>query len=391
MTDSVFGSPRGEKEEKELARILGQAFGQPPEKIMERFPQVGLGNMRVLRDGGTVGGGLWTVPMGQWFGGRSVPMTGIAAVGVAPEARGRGVARRLMNETIKDLHEQGVALSTLYPATQTLYRKSGYEQGGGRFLYTIAPKDIDLRGRSLPMREAREEDRDTVARTYAGQAADLDGHLDRGPYIWQRIYKFRDENTHGFLVEDGDDIAGYIYYFQKNRDDGGYDLAITDLVARTPAAARTLLGFLSDHRSMSPEASWFGGPTSSLFVMLPEQRYEMKLQMYWMTRVVSVRRALEARGYPPGLSTEVHLEIQDELIPENQGRLILEVSGGEGRVREGGDGHLSMDIRGLTPLYTGFLTPMNLCRADMLHGDPYALRRATGIFSGSTPSMSDMF
>jgi predicted acetyltransferase len=219
----------------------------------------------------------------------------------------------------------------------------------------------------------------------------MDGHLDRGSYIWDRIYQSPDEKAHAFLVEDGSEITGYIYYYQKNRDDGGYDLSISDLVATDSASARTLLGFLSDHRSMSPEARWFGSPTSSLFAMLPEQRFEMKLQMIWMTRVVSVARALEARGYPPDLSTEIHLEIHDELIPENHGRFVLEVSGGEGRVREGGKGHLATDIRGLTPLYTGFLTPLNLRAADMLQGDSEVLRRAGGVFSGPTPSMSDMF
>jgi predicted acetyltransferase len=296
-----------------------------------------------------------------------------------------------MDATIRDLHEQGIALSTLYPATQTLYRKSGYEQGGSRFLYTIAPKDIEMRGRSLPMRETTEEDRETLARTYSTQASRLDGYLDRGSYIWDRVYQSREEKALSFLVEDGGEVTGYIYYFQKNRDDGGYDLSITDLVAADPATARTLLGFLSDHRSMAPEARWFGGPTSSLFAMLPEQRFEMKLQIIWMTRIVSVPRALEARGYPPGLSTEVHLEIHDDLIPENHGRFVLEISGGEGQVREGGKGHLTMDIRGLTPLFTGFLTPLNLCAADMIRGDSKALQRAHGVFSGSTPSMSDMF
>jgi predicted acetyltransferase len=391
MNDPVFGTPRTETEQKELARILGQSFARPPEKILERFEMVGLDNMRILRDEGKVAGGLWMVPMGQWFGGRSVPMTGIAAVGVGPESRGRGVARRLMDATIRDIHEQGAALSTLYPATQTLYRKSGYEQGGSRFLYTIDPKDIEVRGRSLPMREVVEGDRKALAETYAIHASRMDGHLDRGSYIWDRIYEPPEEKPSAFLVENGSEITGYIYYLPKNRDHGGYDLMITDLVATDPASARTLLGFLSDHRSMASEARWYGSPTSSLFAMLPEQRFEMKLQMIWLTRVVSVTRALEARGYPPGLSTEIHLEIHDELIPENHGRFVLEVSGGEGRVRKGGAGHLNMDIRGLTPLYTGFLTPLNLCAADMLQGDPEVLQRAGGVFSGPTPSMADMF
>lgn len=43
---------------------------------------------------------LVRVPVGQRFGGRSVPMLGIAGVAVPPERRGGGLARRLMADAI---------------------------------------------------------------------------------------------------------------------------------------------------------------------------------------------------------------------------------------------------------------------------------------------------
>jgi len=80
------------------------------------------------------------IPMGQWWGSQRVPMTGIAGVGVTPEYRGTGVAIALVQDTVKELHRQGVPLSVLYPATQHLYRKAGYEQAGTACWWEISTR-----------------------------------------------------------------------------------------------------------------------------------------------------------------------------------------------------------------------------------------------------------
>src|SRR6476659_8454725 len=52
----------------------------------------------------------------QLWGGRPLPMAGIAGVVVAPEWRGRGVARLLMTATMQRAIELGDVLSVLFPA-----------------------------------------------------------------------------------------------------------------------------------------------------------------------------------------------------------------------------------------------------------------------------------
>ena len=387
-----YGLPEGENELDALDEILGQSFGHP-EEIGDRFPKVGMDNLRVLRDGKRVAGGLWLIPMGHWFGGKSVPMTGVAAVGVDPGQRGRGVGLALMNRTIEELHETGVPISALYPATQTLYRHAGYEQAGGNFLCSMAPGDIRIRDHSHSLRRATEKDKPGVRNAYNRYAVRMDGHLDRGTYIWDRVFEHRGKPTTGYVVEKDGQIEGFVYYLHKNRNLGGYDLQITDLVATTADAGRSLLSFLADARSMSPRIQWSGGPASPIHTLLPELSYsmEMKLRLFWMIRIVDVTKALEARGYSEHIRAKLEFEIQDELLPGNHGRFVLEVEGGQGRVSRGGNGNLRMPIRGLSSLYSGFLTPPNLAAAGLMIGDSDALDAAGGVFTGATPSMSDMF
>ncbi len=68
--------------------------------------------------------------MRQWWSGRAVPMAGVASVRVAPEDRGRGIARRLMAAVLADVAARGYPLSVLYPATMPLYRSFGWELAG---------------------------------------------------------------------------------------------------------------------------------------------------------------------------------------------------------------------------------------------------------------------
>jgi predicted acetyltransferase len=390
MSTLTYGRPEGEADFDVVARITGQAFGHPVAGIRERLPKFGLENIRVLRDGGTIVGSLWLIPMGQWFGGKSVPMTGVAGVGVAPEARGGGVAGELVNRTLRELHDDGVPLSSLYPATQTLYRKSGYEQGGTRYQITLKPGEIRLRDRGSGIREATEADRPAMAEVYRDVARVQDGHLDRGSYIWDRIYEWRDTPADGFVVEENGAIQGYVTFIKKTRDSGGYDLQLTDFVARTPGAGRALWGFLHDFRSMVPEMSWYAGPSSTLLPLLPEQPYRIQLQMIWMTRIVDVVRALETRGYPPGAKVSLDLEVIDTVLFENRDRFVLDVEDGVGRVRHGGQGRLRMDIRGLVPLYTGFMSAPALRNAGLLEGEEATLEAAR-VFAGPAPGMPDMF
>lgn len=389
--DPDFGRPRGDEELGQLARIIGVSFNYPAEKMRERFPLVGMEHLRVYRQGSRVVAGLWVIPMGQWFGGKSVPMTGVAAVGVGPESRGQGSAAELMKNTLREMRDSGVPLSGLYPATQSLYRLVGYECAGARYSIKIAPKDIRIKDRELSLRPAGGEDKEAIAETYRTHARGFDGHLDRGPYVWDRVYELRGTPATGYVVEEEGRITGYVFLLQKEAESGPYKLMLTDLTAVTPGAGRRLWSFLADHRSMVPEVSWFGGPNHPLLMLPQERHYELSLQIFWMTRILDVAAALEARGYPPGVRNRIHLEIEDDVIPENTGRYVLEVEDGSARVTRGGNGSLRMHIRGLAPLYSGFFSPAQLRAAELLLGDAGEVEKAAGLFVGSAPWMPDMF
>ena len=111
-----------------LFDILERSFHVGAERWQVFHRRIGLDNLRVVRDGARIVGGCGIYRFGQYWGGRCVPLWGIGAVGIAPELRGRGAARILMSEVLREIRAAGVPLSALHPASVALYRKVGYEQ-----------------------------------------------------------------------------------------------------------------------------------------------------------------------------------------------------------------------------------------------------------------------
>jgi predicted acetyltransferase len=98
---------------RSFERLLTSCFGFPGEHAGPWIRRLGLEHVRLLGSGRDAPAGLAILPMGQWFGGRSVSCAGIAAVGVAPESRGRGLGKHLMASVITELFERRTALSCL--------------------------------------------------------------------------------------------------------------------------------------------------------------------------------------------------------------------------------------------------------------------------------------
>ena len=122
-----------------------------------------------------------------------------------------------------------------------------------------------------------------------------------------------------------------------------------------------------------------------------EHGWSARLAMHWMLRIVDVRAALETRGYPPGLSASLELEVTDDLLPSNEGRVTLEVDEGTANVHAGGAGRIAIDIRGLASLYSAHQSGWDLVTSGLMRATPTDAARASAVFAGPPPWMADMF
>jgi predicted acetyltransferase len=345
--------------------------------------------------GTQVVGSLNVIPLGQWYGGRSVPMGGVATVVVRPEHRGEGIAARLLAHALERMRNEGIVVSTLHPATTRVYRASGWEIGGDLAKHTISTRALERlpRGESEQVRRLGREDWPVVRQCYDAVAPAHPGWIDRSDWWWDVTLDdtFSDQSfLYGVEADDG--FAGFVSFVQSASPDGGYSLAVEEMVTRDPGTAVTLWRFLAGHGMQARTVTINRGPVDELLLMLPEQDVRQVHNNRWMHRLVDVPAALAARGYPAAVAAEVHLEVTDKVAPWNDGRWVLRVEGGRGEVTPGGTGEVQLTINGLSALASGWTSATALTGAGALHhASPTACAALDAIFAGPAPTMVDEF
>ncbi len=403
MTTRTCSTPSSDNDLADYRRALSLAFAADDEGIREWLSKAGHQNIRILKDdSNSLRAGLLLVPMGQFFGGRSVPTLGVAGVAVPPEARAQGAALEIMRAAVREARATGFPISTLYPATKSLYRKCGYEEAGLFYEASINPQLLNVRVRNdeaPPIRPFAENDRPAIRALYTRLAQNADGHLDRREYIWNRVESPREGKASGFVVHSPTaDIDGYIWFTQKRRDSGKHETRITDIAAASPRAANRLLSFLSDQRSMCEEIFWRTAPASPLLINLPEACYSLHSKYEWMLRIADVKSALEARAYPASARASLNLRIDDDLIPENNATFSLTIQDSRAHVEPSSKPHNArLHTRALAALYSGHASIESLSMLDLAQAEPAAATALNEAFAptrraaGAAPSMPDFF
>ncbi len=375
-----------------LAPLLGQAlhFNMAREALVEWMQKRGVGLYRAFKVDGAIAAGLGILPMGQWFGGKAQPTAGITAVGVGPEWRGRKVGGLMMEAMLREQYEQDVAISTLYPATTQFYRTLGYERAGSRILYELNPALIKpKREHGVTLRQVLETDYAPFAAIYEPWAATQTGVLERSQLMWERIMVSpRAERLRYLLHDQAGQAVGYVVFEQSGQFE---DIKVIDWLATTGAALDAVLDFWAGHRSMVSKIVLPGAPMEPLLFRYHEQGIGTNWHLDWMLRIINAPLAIQRRGFSPWLNCEIALDLVDPRLEWNHGRWVLQVRDGVGTLERGGNGAVTLHVRDLAALYSGYLAPHDLHVAGSLQADAEQLGLLAAIFASSRPWMSDMF
>ncbi|MBX3363950.1 MAG: GNAT family N-acetyltransferase [Phycisphaeraceae bacterium] len=384
----------------DIAYLISHAFGSRLDDAAEWVKATALSDFRCVTHASRTLGTVLHIPMGMFFGGRPVPCTGIAGVAIAPDARGQGVARRMMHEVVREIAEQGVALSGLYSAMHPLYHGCGYETAGSRFEYRVPLYLFPGVVKQPGARPARAEDRPAIEKLASAYAAMHPGHLLRGPYIWRRIERPRgsDAEAAAFVFDDPsqpDQLEAVIYTMLQRNAQAGTEitLRIPDIAAISPSGWRRAASFLRGSASIPTHAVFYGGPAHPLLGLLTDRRYTTTLTDHWMLRIINAPSAIAQRGFAPGVSIAVEMVIDDDLLELNRGGWRLLVADGRGTLeRASADATAArMNIRALAPLYSGFRSAAQLAMLGMIEADARTVAALDAAFAGPYPSTPDFY
>ncbi|MCZ7374333.1 GNAT family N-acetyltransferase [Micromonospora sp. WMMC250] len=350
----------------ELGRF---AFGNTSERAAStRVVVPGLTRYGAFDDAGRLVGKAVDLHHGQWWSGRAVPAADVAGVAVAPEARGRGVARAMLTALLRGARERGAAVSALYPTVAAPYRACGWETAG-------VLRTVDLATAVLPrhrpdprfaVRAGTVADLPAVAALYERVTRHRNGLLTRQG----ELFDAADPALPGdglTLVEVGGELVAYATW-QRGRGYGADSvLTVDEALAVTAEAARELVGVLASWASVAPTLRLCPLDGDAVSTCLPLESAREHERDLWMHRPVDVARAVGARGWPAHVRGFVDFSLTDPLAEWNTGTWRLAVADGAAElIRVDGEADLRLDVRGFALLYTGAASARSVAQSGLL-------------------------
>ncbi|MGW0518835.1 GNAT family N-acetyltransferase [Crossiella sp. NPDC003009] len=365
-------------------RLRGVPFGGPKET-----PELWRGETTwrgfIAETGGERTGFAMVRPYRQFFGGRAVPMGGIASVAVAPQARGRGVGSALLERMLTEMRADGQPISALYPTVPALYRGRGWERGGVLESIDLPVHAFQGRRSKIELRAATEADIPAMRDCYHRMAQTVDGMLDRRTKSYRTAELLECDAS---LVTDG----GYLLAQpdRKNRV-----LEVPELLADTPEVALGLLDSIGSWTGLLDRVKLHILDETLLGVLEWSGLDGRKRTQPWLLRIVDLAAAVAARGWPGAshiADAVTDLEIEDRHAPWQAGRHRLVVKDGEVVLEPGGTGAVRITARGLGAWFSGSNTTAGLRRAGLLTGDPEHTRLLDLLVGApGTARMADYF
>ncbi|MEV4482059.1 GNAT family N-acetyltransferase [Micromonospora coxensis] len=349
----------------QLGRLAFGSDPQPPPAATT--PRAGLTRYGAFDDTGRLLGKAVDLHHDQWWNGRPVTAADVAGVAVAPEARGRGVARALLRTLLREAHDRGAAVSALFPTVSAPYRACGWEIAGT--LRTVALPTAALpRQRPaahLSVRAGTPADLAAVTDLYEQTARHRCGMLTRRGPLHDTDELPYDGLT---LVEDNGRLVGYAGWNRGRGYDRRSVLTVDDVLATTADAARELVGVLASWHSVAPTLHLTLLPGDALATALPLESTREHDHDTWMHRPVDVTRAVRDRGWPPHARGSVTFTLDDPLADWNTGTWQLDIADGAADLRRTDtDADLHLNVRGFALLYSGAATATAVAQAGLLH------------------------
>lgn len=385
-----------EEHREQIGALMRLSFNPPAAIAARMLGELRLDQFQCAFEGDRVVATARTFDLRQWFGGRAVPMGGIASVATAPERRGGGLATDVMRSVMRQARQDGKVIATLYPATVSVYRRLGFEYAGIHTEYKVPTRELPRATERVDVEEFRDQDLDALKDCYRRFAAAHNGPAEGDDDLWWQRRVLRrfspEQTTRGALVRGPDGVEGYAAFALEDvSDDWGYRLACGHMIATTRAAAGGLLGYFRRYASLGRELSWHGPPNEPLALLLPEQSLNVSWTFRFMSRLLDVSGALEARGYPD-VDGEATIAVADDLFPENRGPFRIRAEGGSVKVApEEGPAPKPVPVGLLSSLYTGYVSAADLVHLGVLDGDDPGIPFLGRLFAGPAPWMPDFF
>jgi predicted acetyltransferase len=202
-----------------LLNLMCEAFEMDLDAARPIFysdPYLDVRNRYVLRVNRSIASCLTVVERECWIGEAIVRVAGIAGVATLPDYRRRGLAGRLLTETVQLLAGRGFHIAALFPSSRNYYQNYGWETGGSQHAAHVERATLrsDTEGTvtegNVQVRRAIPDDIAALARIYDNGTFSRTMHCLRDEKRWRYLLTYV-PNSFVAVAEDGN-VRGYTIY-----------------------------------------------------------------------------------------------------------------------------------------------------------------------------------
>jgi predicted acetyltransferase len=334
------------------------------------------------------------VPYTMRADGKAVSLGGVTAVGTLPEYRRQGLLRAITTRSFADMRERGQAVAALWASQAAIYQRYGYALASELVRYRIDTTEIGFAdgdaGSARVIRMNADAGYDVMKKIYIEFVADRIGYLHRSKVLWLNSVLSNSPATGPVHIAvahaEGGAAAGYVVYHLRNDKTGhptrAQEIVVKDFVWLNGDAYRSLWSWLARH-DLVGRVDWprapVDDPAQELFIE-PRLLNRSSRDGVWL-RIVDAAQALAQRGYHASGSITIDVA-EDDLTPWNAGRHTLDCSpDGATVARSRSKPDLTLSVKALASLYSGYRTPRQLAAWGLLRADDAALDLAARIFA----------
>jgi predicted acetyltransferase len=301
---------------------------------------------------------------------RPVEAAYLVGVAVAPQYRGRGVLRAMLEAAFKTLRERGRPLAILMPSAAGLYIPYGFAYCYQRLSYRLPLPEI---GRLFPKAAgfdfvlAALSDWPLFQAVYDQFTRPVNGSAIRGEKEWRAVlgellYKGAGRAV---IAQSAGKVRGYMLYALQ----GGV-FRVIELAWLDGKGQAALFGFIGRHFSQCARLEWLAPAHDLTFLRFPDSGHYPAISPFMMGRALDPARFVAALELPMPEGDGLRLQLSDGVIAENNGVFLLKAKEGRAALSPAeGRPDAAMDIGVFTQLCFGAYAADDLSLAGQLRAE----------------------
>ncbi|MGC8594597.1 MAG: GNAT family N-acetyltransferase [Candidatus Kryptoniota bacterium] len=392
-----------------ISSLLSKSFIEDQNIVrlsIENNPRYHISDMYVIEDrllSSGIVGCLRITPFEVYARGKRMPMAGLAAVAVIPEARRRGIAEILIENSIRKMYEFGYPISMLYPFRHRFYKKYGYAFVGSAVQYELSSNDIVDFDERAGVRTAQRSDRNRIKKVF-NDNIERNGSFTivRTENFWEMvvfpkahdIYIYEEPSRTTGKIE----CSGYVMYELVKEANQEPVLTIKELVGLGSNAHRALWGFIGGLREQVSKVRYLAPIDYPMHLFLREPvEYNFRRLFFeyktfgmlacgFMLRVINVKNALKYLMVSSESPVDFTIKIKDSLLAVNSQVFKVHVHSGESVVEESrSPAEVEMDIETFSQIYSGHLRVRDAVNYGLVEIDRTLVEKLDKVFEWKQP------